>query len=91
MKRALTAIAGYLLLLTSITAQENQDLWVSIGTDSLPAVQKELGNKFSLQETQEGVSLIQISPEELEYLSHIMHEVMGRGSQNTQLPIPVSV
>ena len=78
MKRALTAIAGYLLLLTSITAQENQDLWVSIGTDSLPAVQKELGNKFSLQETQEGVSLIQISPEELEYLSHIMHENFRR-------------
>lgn len=78
MKRVITAAAGCLLLLTGVTAQENHDLWVSIGTDSLPAVQKELGTRFSLHETQEGVSLIQISSEELEFLSHIMHENHGR-------------
>jgi len=79
MKRIIAKTAGALLLFSTVFgAQQDEELWVSIGTDSLPAVQKELGERFSLHDTQEGVSLIKVSPKELELLSHVMHENFRR-------------
>mgnify|MGYP003961569701 CR=1 FL=1 len=80
MKRLITSAAGILLIAaaTATYSEPTEDLWVSVGTDSLPIITRELSKSVSVLDSQEGVSLIKVSPGEVVKLSHIMHENFHR-------------